>query len=306
MSNAKSVFSATHLRTTRKKNYRLFATHNKEKDSLQTRKISSQFSCFQNHNVGCECDMSSSMSSTGETNNAGFYSASATYAAKTVPPAPLHDGKKVRVQTSDPKTWPLGHYFWGTMVYALKNNKKPPTLEFYFDGVRSLTLRIDENQFLLCVNIEGDSLCDKKTGKPLDLATLSDEELPTSRWNALGFDIIVDDDYDGEGGNVFACEIEGKEQGIANAIDIACRVFKDWATKSDSILDAVVTRWNEAEKTYESDRRYSDIIEEKAMTMHTRGTPHDSTLLYAQCGRNALLAVRTMIRARQARTRVKK
>ncbi len=147
------------------------------------------------------------------------------------------------VQTNDPKTWPLGRYFWGTILYALKNNQVPPTLEFYFNGLRSLTLRIDRensSQFLLCNQIEGEQFIDKDSGKQIDIEGIkNDDDLPSSRWNSLGFDAIIKDEEEDDKGNLvpgdwlFASEIEGKEKGIVHAIDIACQVFADYCKKGE-------------------------------------------------------------------------
>lgn len=51
---------------------------------------------------------------------------------------------------------------------------------------------------------------------------------------------------------------------------------------------------------------YNDIVEKRVGAMHERGKPHDSTLLYGQCGRNILLLVRTIARSRQLGVHVKK
>lgn len=219
--------------------------------------------------------------------------------------------KTNRIQTTDPKTWPLGRYFWATVLYALKNDKKAPTLDFYFDGIRSFSLRIDQEQtqFFLCSHSESDAFYDAETGELINIETASDDQLPSSRWENLGFDLIIDDDEEEDDietkdekkkSSVFACELDGKQDGIANvaaAIDIVCKIY-DEVRKKNSVFDAVVTRWNG--KEYESDRRYSDVNEDKELTMHAKGTPHDSTVIFSQCGRNVLLLLRTMVRVRQA------
>lgn len=213
----------------------------------------------------------------------------------------------------DPKKWPLARYYWAAVVYALKHHKQPPRLEFYFDGVRSLTLRIDEeqpSQFLLSQYIESsEAFFNSETNEALDLDTIPESEWPKSRWEtSLGFSLIIEDDDD-TSGNVFACEIPGNPSGITSAIDAACQIFKEERNRlsnarvdeNDPALDAVITRWNEQDEMHESDRRYHHIYDKRGESMHAKGTPHDSTLLYAECGRNTLLMLRTIIRSHELR-----
>lgn len=173
--------------------------------------------------------------------------------------------KETSNNNSDPKKWPLGRYYWATVVYALKHHKRPPRLEFYFDGVRSLTLRIDEeqtSQFLLCQYLESGKFTDADTGEPLDLDALPEESWPQSQWEkSLGFNLIIEDDED-VSGNLFACEIVGNPDGISKAVDKACAIFQDQLdglqkTRHDEhlpVLDAVITRYNEQDEMHESDR----------------------------------------------------
>lgn len=252
---------------------------------------------------------SASSSSASSTSTA---SRSSSAAATAHPSDSASDKARVaaRAQTSDPKTWPLGRYFWATLAYARKEQKICPYVEFFFDGTRHFTLRIDNldpTQFLLCSLAEADAFLHPETGEPrvVDDST-PDDELPCSRWHSYGFDTIVDDkdSETGETYNGFGCEIEGTQQGIGKAVDIVCRIFAE-TKKEKSIVDAVIVRWHEHEKTFETDRRYSDVDVDRVNTMHTRGTPHDSTVLYSQCGRLMLLMLRTVSRVVQIRAREK-
>lgn len=206
----------------------------------------------------------------------------------------------------DPKKWPLGRYYWATVAYAMKNDLPAPRLELYFDGMRALMLRVDEDnptQFLLSNYLESELFLHAKTGEPIDLDSVPEEQWPKSRWESLSFSLLIEDEEE-ECGNIFAAEIKGNADGIGEAIDIAIKVFNDELERLNSLrpdgsqasLDAVVTRWDTREKMHESDRRYSNITENGVQSMHERGKPHDSTIVYSTCGRNVLLMLRTMER----------
>lgn len=167
-------------------------------------------------------------------------------------------------------------------------------------------LRVDEDnptQFLLSNYLESDLFLDSTTGEALDLDTVPEAEWPKSRWESLGFSLLVEDEEEACG-NIFAAEIKGNSEGIGEAVTVAVQVFNDELDKLNSLrpddsaasLDAVVTRWDTREAMHESDRRYSNITDSGVLSMHEKGKPHDSTIVYSTCGRNVLLMLRTMER----------